>query len=32
MRTVTILLTRYSDLFEKFVNAFEGNQYAHASI
>ena len=32
MRTVTILLTRYSDLFGKFICAIGGNQYSHASV
>ena len=32
MKTVTILLTRYSDWFGKFISAISKNRYSHASI
>lgn len=32
MRTVTILLTRYSDLFGRFICRISTNKYSHASI
>jgi len=32
MKTVTILLTKYSDLFGSFISVISGNGYSHASI